>query len=119
MIDINFNGRPSKVYRLTDEGFAVARLFLYVEYMFAGDLYRFSGTVSPMIVNDTNIYIKTAADSIANGWELVMNENQMFEAAVEETDFDLSKSMVEGKMTGYVTKLAADGNDAALQNYAI
>ena len=119
MIDINFNGRPSKVYRLTDEGFAVARLFLYVEYMFAGDLYRFSGTVAPMIVNDTNIYIKTAADSIANGWELVMNENPMFEAAVEETDFDLSKSMVEGKMTGYVTKLAADGNDAALQNYAI
>ena len=119
MIDINFNGRPSKVYRLTEEGFAVARLFLYVEYMFAGDLYRFSGTVSPMIVNDTNIFIKTAADSIANGWELVVNENPMFESAIEETDFDLSKSMVDGKMTGYVTKLATDGNDAALQNYAI
>lgn len=118
-VDIDFDGDSDRVYKLTTDGEAVAKIYLYVDYFFAGEMYSFSGTILPYVVNDQNLDIKEAANSVKNGWEFMVNENSSLQDAVESATFDLSQSIVGGAVESTVTQVAYNSNDPAIHNDAI
>jgi len=117
--DIDFDGGQDRVFTLTDTGKAVARIFLFVEYYFAGELYSFSGTITPYVFGDLNLDIKEQADNVANGWEFVINENMSLENAILDPNFDLSQSVYAGAVTSDFTQVAFNAEDPAIVYDAI
>jgi hypothetical protein len=75
----------SRKYALTTEGLAIAKLYMYVVYSFAGEKYEFEGTIVPLAFGDQNLYIKQSAESVENGFKFVINENFSLEAIAEDT----------------------------------
>ncbi len=82
----------SRHYLLTAQGRTVANIYIAVSYNFAGKNYTFAGTVVPFVYQDTNLYIGNAADSIAQGFTFIVNENEDLISSVEDTTFNLGQS---------------------------
>ena len=94
-IDVNFTGNTVKVYDLTDEGEAVARLYLSVSYMYNGVLYEFDGTVVKYVYNDMQLYIGDTAESEleGSGVYFVLNDSGVMEMFREDNSYDLSATV--------------------------
>ena len=94
-IDVNFTGNTVKVYDLTDEGEAVARLYLSVAYMYNGVLYEFDGTVVKYVYNDMQLYIGDSAEIEleGSGVVFVLNESGVMEMFREDNSYDLSATV--------------------------
>ena len=94
-IDVNFTGNTVKVYDLTDEGEAVARLYLSVSYMYNGVLYEFDGTVVKYVYNDMQLYIGDSAEIEleGSGVYFVLNESGVMEMFREDNSYDLSATV--------------------------
>lgn len=97
--DINFTGDTVKVYDLTDDGEAVARLYLSVAYMYNGNLYEFDGTIVRYVYNDRQLYIGDTAkvELEGSGVKFVLNEDDVIEMFREDNSYDLS-NMVVGEL---------------------
>lgn len=117
--DIDFDGDQDRIFILTAEGEKVARIFLFVDYFFAGELYSFSGTITPYVYNDLNLDISEQARNQANGWEFVVNENISLENAILDPNFDLSQSIFNGNIESEFVEVAFNENDPAIVNDAI
>lgn len=117
--DIDFDGDSDRIFTLTAEGEAVARIYLFIDYFFAGESYSFSGTIVPYVFNDLNLDIKEQADNVKNGWEFVVNENISLENAILDPNFDLSQSEYNGNIESAFTQVAFNANDPAIINDAI
>jgi hypothetical protein len=94
-IDVNFTGNTVKVYDLTDEGEAVARLYLSVSYMYNGVLYEFDGTVVKYVYNDMQLYIGDSAEIEleGSGVYFILNESGVMEMFREDNSYDLSATV--------------------------
>lgn len=94
--DINFTGDTVKVYDLTDDGEAVARLYLSVAYMYNGNLYEFDGTIVRYVYNDRQLYIGDTAkvELEGSGVKFVLNEDDVIEMFREDNSYDLSNTVV-------------------------
>lgn len=94
-LDVNFTGNTVKVYDLTDEGEAVARLYLSVSYMYNGVLYEFDGTVVKYVYNDMQLYIGDSAEIEleGSGVYFVLNESGVMEMFREDNSYDLSATV--------------------------
>lgn len=94
--DINFTGDTVKVYDLTDDGEAVARLYLSVAYMYNGTLYEFDGTIVRYVYNDRQLYIGDTAkvELEGSGVKFVLNEDDVIEMFREDNSYDLSNTVV-------------------------
>lgn len=97
--DANFTGNTIKVYDLTDEGEAVARLYLAVAYMYNGVRYEFDGTVVKYVYNDMQLFIGDSAETEleGSGVVFVLNDSGVMEMFREDNSYDLS-STVAGEM---------------------
>lgn len=93
--DVNFTGNTVKVYDLTDEGEAVARLYLSISYMYNGVLYEFDGTVVKYVYNDMQLYIGDSAEIEleGSGVYFVLNESGVMEMFREDNSYDLSATV--------------------------
>lgn len=118
-VDVDFDGDDERVFRLTEDGVQASRFFLFCEYFFAGVAYEFAGTIVPLVVNDTNLYIGNSADSVANGWTFQINQNATLQAATEDSGFDLSQSVKNNILTSDLSQIAFNENDPAVVNDAI
>lgn len=118
-VDYNFDGTDERVFMLTADGEAVARMYLFVTYYFGGVSYTFSGTIVPYVQNDTNLEIQQQADSVANGWVFVLNQNIALETAVLDPTFDLSQSKANGNISGSFSQIAFNPDDPAITYDAI
>ena len=118
-IDIDFDGDDERVFRLTSDGLQAARFFLFCDYFFAGETYSFAGTILPLVVNDTNLYIGDSAASVANGWTFQINQNASLQAAAEDSGFDLSQSIKDGIITSNFAQIAFNAEDPAIVNDAV
>ena len=117
--DIDFDGDQDRVFTLTADGEAVARIFLIVEYYFGGETYNFSGTIFPYVYNDLNLDIKEQANNVANGWKFVINENISLENAILDPNFDLSQSLYNENIESEFVQVAFNANDPAIVNDAV
>lgn len=117
--DVDFDGDQERVFTLTSEGESVARIYLFVEYFFAGELYSFSGTIIPYVFGDLNLDIKEQADNVSNGWKFVLNENMSLENAILDPNFDLSQSVDNGAVTSDFVQVAFNASDPAIVYDAI
>lgn len=118
-VDYNFDGTDERVFMLTSDGEAVARMYLFVTYYFGGVSYAFSGTIVPYVHNDTNLEIQQQADSVANGWVFVLNQNIALETAVLDPMFNLSLSKANGNISGSFEQIAFNADDPAITYDAI
>jgi co-chaperonin GroES (HSP10) len=118
-IDTNFDFHNEAQYTLTEDGEAVAKIYLYVEYIFNGETYKFSGTIIPFTSGDSNLYIVDAADSVANGWKFVINENAALEAAVADPLFNFAQSVNMGLIEDEFSDVSFNPEDPAVLNDAI
>ena len=118
-VDVDFDGSDERVFRLTEDGFEAARYFLFCDYFFAGELYSFAGTILPIVVNDTNLYIGNSADDVANGWTFQINQNAALQGATEDSAFDLSQSVKDGIITSEFAQIAFNQDDPAIKNDAV
>ncbi len=114
--DIDFDGDQDRVFTLTADGEAVARIFLIVAYYFGGETYNFSGTIVPYVYNDLNLDIKEQANNVANGWKFVINENISLENAILDPNFDLSQSLYNENIESEFVQVAFNANDPAIVN---
>lgn len=114
--DINFTGVTEKVYDLTDEGEAVARLYMSCTYRFNGQVYNFDGTVVEYVHNDTQLFIGDTADSEfeGSGLKFILNESGVLEAFLEDESWDLSETVVDGIPTSSVTAVSFNRDDPAV-----
>lgn len=114
--DINFTGVTEKVYDLTDEGEAVARLYMSCTYRFNGTVYDFDGTVVEYVHNETQLFIGDAADSEfeGSGLKFILNESGILEAFLEDESWDLSETIVDGIPTSSVTAVSFNTKDPAI-----
>jgi len=98
-VDANFTGSTIKVYDLTDEGEAVARLYLSVAYMYNGVRYEFDGTVVKYVYNHMQLFIGDSAETEleGSGVVFVLNDSGVMEMFREDNSYDLS-STVAGEM---------------------
>ena len=117
--DINMNGEPTRVFILTADGTAIARIYVMVEYYFAGTTYDFAGTIAQYVYNGQNLYLKDVADGVANGWSLIINDNISLENAILDPAFSLSQSVVGGIASSETVMVAFDETDPAIINNAI
>lgn len=117
--DINFDGSAERIFTLTDDGVAVARMYLFVTYYFGGESYSFSGTIIPYVHNDLNLEIQQQAEAVANGWEFVLNQSITLEDALLDPNFDLSQSLSNGNISGAFTQISFNANDPAITNDAV
>jgi len=94
-MDVNFSGNTVKTYDLTDEGEAVARLYLSVSYMYNGVLYEFDGTVVKYVYNDMQLYIGDSAETEleGSGVYFVLNDSGVMEMFREDNSYDLSATV--------------------------
>lgn len=117
--DIDFDGDQDRVFTLTSDGEAVARIFLIVEYYFGGETYNFSGTIVPYVYNDLNLDIKEQATNVANGWQFVINENISLENAILDPNFDMSQSLYNSNIESEFVQVAFNAEDPAIVNDAV
>lgn len=115
-VDIDFDGILNKVYSLTDEGKALAALYLDVDYFFSGTLYNFYGTIVPRVVNDENLYIVPVANSVANGFRFVINENSALFDAAQDSEFDFTLTKKNGLIASTFSQLSYSSTDPGV-NY--
>ncbi len=87
-----FDGSKNKRYVLNSKGMEVSKIFLSVDYVFAGTVYSFYGTIIPYMNNATDLYILTAAESVADGFKVIVNANQDLMDSTESVDFNLGHS---------------------------
>lgn len=94
-VDANFTGSTIKVYDLTDEGEAVARLYLSVAYMYNGVRYEFDGTVVKYVYNDMQLFIGDSAETEleGSGVVFVLNDSGVMEMFREDNSYDLSSTV--------------------------
>jgi hypothetical protein len=128
--DVNFTGNTVKVYDLTDEGEAVARLYLSVAYMYNGVLYEFDGTVVKYVYNDMQLYIGDSAEVEleGSGVYFVLNDSGVMEMFREDNSYDLSATVAgEVQLDGTVKAIpssttiapAFNTEDPAIINNAV
>ena len=119
--DINFTGVTEKVYDLTDDGEAVARLYLACTYRFNGHTYTFDGTIVEYVHNGNQLFIgDTAASEFSGtGLKFVLNESGILDAFLEDEAWDLSESILGGVPSSAVTAVSFNTNDPAVKWNAI
>ena len=115
-MDVNFTGKAIKVFDLTEEGEAIARLYLGVTYKFAGNLYDFEGTIVPYVYNNLQLSIADAADMelTGTGVKFVLNESGELDMFREDNSYDLSGTVEGGKPSGAMSMGAFNELDPAL-----
>ena len=120
-VDINYDGNPLQVFTLTDDGIAIARMYLAVRYRFNGTLYEFEGTVAPYNLNGRQLSIQEAADyELENsGLEFVMNDSGVLEYFLENNSYDLSQTIINGVLNGSATAISFNEDDPAIVNDAV
>ena len=118
-LDVDFDFHNEAHYKLTPEGELVAQIYLFVEYIFNGQSYKFDGTIVPFAVSDTNLYIVDAANSVANGWKFVINENAALEAAIGDPRFNFSNSENMGLIEDDFSNVSFNSSDPAILNDAV
>ena len=120
-VDINYDGNPLQVFTLTDDGIAIARMYLAVRYRFNGTLYEFEGTVAPYNLNGRQLSIQAAADyELENsGLEFVMNDSGVLEYFLENNSYDLSQTIINGVLNGSATAISFNEDDPAIVNDAV
>ena len=120
-VDINFDGNPVQVFTLTEDGIAVARMFLAVRYRFNGKLYEFEGTVVPYTYNRRQLGIQEAAEYELedSGLEFVLNDSGVLDYFLENNSYDLSQTIRDGVLNGSYTAIAFNDEDPAIVNDAV
>ena len=120
-VDINFDGNPVQVFTLTEEGIAVARMFMAVRYRFNGKLYEFEGTVVPYTYNRRQLGIQEAAEYELedSGLEFVLNDSGVLDYFLENNSYDLSQTIRDGVLNGSYTAIAFNEEDPAIENDAV
>lgn len=120
-MDVNFTGSTVKVYDLTDEGEAVARLYLSVAYMYNGVRYEFDGTIIKYVYNNLQLYIGDTAERelVGSGAQFVLNDSGELEMFLEDNSYDLSGTVVGGKPSSSMTCVSFNENDPAIINNAV
>jgi hypothetical protein len=120
-LDINYDGNPMQVFTLTDEGIAVARMYLAVSYRFNGKLYEFDGTIAPYNYNNRQLSIKESADYelVDSGLEFVLNDSGVLDYFLENNSYDLSQTVQNGNLNGSYTAIAYNPDDPAIINDAV
>lgn len=116
-VDVDFDGNPKQVFTLTDEGVAVARMFMAIRYRFNGKLYEFEGTVAPFNYNNRQLSIKEAADYELedSGLEFVLNDSGVLDYFLENNSYDLSQTIIDGVLNGSYTAIAYNEDDPAIK----
>lgn len=116
-VDVDFDGNPKQVFTLTDDGVAVARMFMAVRYRFNGKMYEFEGTVAPFNYNNRQLSIKEAADYELedSGLEFVLNDSGVLDYFLENNSYDLSQTIIDGVLNGSYTAIAYNEDDPAIQ----
>ena len=124
--DVNFNGDAVRVYDLTDDGEAVARLYLSVAYMYNGIRYEFDGTIVPYLYNDMQLYIGDTAENEleGSGVYFVLNDSDEMNMFREDNSYDLSSTVERTEETGIIPSStticpAFNENDPAIINDAV
>ena len=114
--DINFTGVTEKVYDLTTEGEAVARLYMACTYRFNGHVYNFDGTVVEYVHNDTQLFIGDTAEAEfeGSGLKFILNESGILESFLSDESWDLSETIVDGVPTSSVTAVSFNTKDPAV-----
>lgn len=120
-MDVNFTGSTVKVYDLTDEGEAVARLYLSVAYMYNGVRYEFDGTIIKYVYNNLQLYIGDTAERelVGSGVQFVLNDSGELDMFLEDNSYDLSGTVVGGKPSSTMTCVSFNENDPAIINNAV
>lgn len=120
-VDINFDGNPVQVFTLTEDGIAVARMFMAVRYRFNGKLYEFEGTVVPYTYNRRQLGIQEAAEYELedSGLEFVLNDSGVLDYFLENNSYDLSQTIRDGVLNGSYTAIAFNEEDPAIENDAV
>ena len=120
-MDVNFTGSTVKVYDLTDEGEAVARLYLSVAYMYNGVRYEFDGTIIKYVHNNMQLYIGDTAERelVGSGVQFVLNDSGELDMFLEDNSYDLSGTVVGGKPSSSMTCVSFNENDPAIINNAV
>ena len=120
-VDINFDGNPTQVFTLTDDGIIVARMFMSIRYRFNGKLYEFEGTVVPYNYNGRQLSIIEAAEYELedSGLEFVINDSGVLDYFLENNSYDLSQTIQNGVLNGSYTAIAYNENDPAIVNDAV
>jgi len=120
-MDVNFTGSTVKVYDLTEEGEAVARLYLSVAYMYNGVRYEFDGTIIKYVYNDIQLYIGDTAERelVGSGVQFVLNDSGELDMFLEDNSYDLSGTVMGGKPSSTMTCVSFNENDPAIINNAV
>lgn len=118
-IDINFDGIMEKVYTLTADGIKVASIYLSVDYLFAGNLYSFAGTIVPYVFGDQNMYIGVTAENQENGFKFIVNEHPALFDATSDTTFDFTQTVANGTVSSNAIQTSFNSLDPAITNNAI
>lgn len=120
-MDVNFTGSTVKVYDLTEEGEAVARLYLSVAYMYNGVRYEFDGTIIKYVYNNLQLYIGDTAERelVGSGVQFVLNDSGELDMFLEDNSYDLSGTVVGGKPSSTMTCVSFNENDPAIINNAV
>lgn len=120
-MDVNYTGKVAKVFDLTDEGEAIARLYMSVAYKFAGKLYEFEGTVVPYVYNNMQLSIvdTATAELIGSGAVFMPNDSGILDMFLEDSSYDLSGTLVGGKPNGSMTQIAFNEKDPAIVHNAV
>lgn len=120
-VDINFDGNPVQVFTLTEDGIAVARMFMAVRYRFNGKLYEFEGTIVPYTYNRRQLGIQEAAEYELedSGLEFVLNDSGVLDYFLENNSYDLSQTIRDGVLNGSYTAIAFNEEDPAIANDAV
>lgn len=120
-IDLNFDGNPMQVFTLTDDGIAVARMYLGVRYRFNGTMYEFEGTIVPYNYNRRQLSIVDAAkyELQNSGLEFVINDSGVLDFFMENNSYDLSQTIQNGSLNGSYLAIAYNQDDPAIINDAV
>ena len=115
-LDINYDGNPMQVFTLTDDGIAVARMYLAISYRFNGKLYEFDGTIVPYNYNNRQLGISESAEYELedSGLEFVMNDSGVLDYFLENNSYDLSQTVQNGTLNGSYTAIAYNPDDPAI-----
>ena len=120
-IDLNYDGNPMQVFTLTDEGVAIARMYLSITYRFNGKIYEFDGTIVPYKYNNRQLGIQESAEyELENsGLEFVLNDSGVLDYFLENNSYDLSQTVQNGALNGSYTAIAFNPDDPAIVNDAV
>ena len=120
-VDVDFDGNMRQVYTLTEDGKAVARMFMAISYRFNGTLYEFEGTVAPFNYNGRQLSIAEAAEyELENsGLEFMLNDSGVLDYFLENNSYDLSQTVQNGTLNGSYTAIAYNPDDPAIVNDAV